>query len=145
MPRWFIDTPSDTETVVNSNGVPPAIATPIFAASACGRNDSEHGVFSPCVLIDADEGLGDRFVVEPHGPQEGPVRRAIGAVDGDARAQRHAPRMRPGRDPPRRVPCSSRGAIAVPVATAGVLFRAAHLAVLRERRCDWRPSTFPVE
>ena len=57
MPRWFIEMPSDTDTVVNSNGVPPAIATPILAASACGRSDSEHGVFSPCVLITPTKGL----------------------------------------------------------------------------------------
>ena len=34
IPRWPIETPSETEMVVNSNGVPPAAATPSFAASA---------------------------------------------------------------------------------------------------------------
>ena len=34
MPLWFIDTPSDTEMVVNGTGTPPPAATPIRAASA---------------------------------------------------------------------------------------------------------------
>ena len=57
MPLWFIEVPSDTEMVVNSIGVPPAAATPIFAASACGCSDIEHGVFSPWVLITPMKGL----------------------------------------------------------------------------------------
>ena len=46
MPACAIDTPSDTEMEVNSKGVPPAIETPVLAASACGLSDSEQGVFS---------------------------------------------------------------------------------------------------
>ena len=56
MPRWFIATPSETEIVVISNGVPPAAATPAFAASACGRSDFEQGVLSPWVLTTATNG-----------------------------------------------------------------------------------------
>ena len=43
--------------VVNSNGVPPAAATPSFAASAWGRSDSEQGVFSPWVLMTPTKGF----------------------------------------------------------------------------------------
>jgi hypothetical protein len=57
IPRWPIETPSETEMVVNSNGVPPAAATPSFAASAWGRSDSEQGVFSPCVLMTPTKGF----------------------------------------------------------------------------------------
>jgi hypothetical protein len=34
MPLWFIDTPSETEIVVNGTGTPPPAATPSLAASA---------------------------------------------------------------------------------------------------------------
>jgi hypothetical protein len=50
MPLWFIDTPSETEMVVNGTGTAPPAATPSRAASACGPSDIEQGVFSPCVL-----------------------------------------------------------------------------------------------
>ena len=32
MPGWFMETPSETEMVVNSRGVPPASTTPFCAA-----------------------------------------------------------------------------------------------------------------
>ena len=50
MPLWFIDTPSETEMVVNGTGTAPPAATPSRAASAWGPSDIEQGVFSPCVL-----------------------------------------------------------------------------------------------
>ena len=50
MPLWFIETPSETEMVVNGTGTPPPAATPSRAASAWGPSDIEQGVFSPCVL-----------------------------------------------------------------------------------------------
>ena len=50
MPLWFIDKPSDTDTVVKGTGMPWPAATPSRAASACGPKDMEQGVFSPCWL-----------------------------------------------------------------------------------------------
>ena len=57
MPLWFIDTPSDTEMVVNGTGTALPAATPRRAASACGPSDIEQGVFSPCVLTMPTIGL----------------------------------------------------------------------------------------
>ena len=57
MPLWFIDTPSETEMVVNCTGTAPRAATPSRAASACGPSDIEHGVFSPCWLTMPTNGL----------------------------------------------------------------------------------------
>jgi hypothetical protein len=86
MPLWFIDTPSETEMVVNGTGTAPPAATPSRAASACGPSDIEHGVFSPCVLTMPTIGLPRSSSSRPGRAQEGAVRRAIEAVDGDARA-----------------------------------------------------------
>ena len=57
MPLWFIDKPSDTETVVKDTGIPCSLATPNLAASACGPSDKEHGVVSPCWLTMPTKGL----------------------------------------------------------------------------------------
>ena len=57
MPLWFIDTPSETEMVVNGTGTAPPAATPSRAASAWGPSDIEQGVFSPCVLTMPTSGL----------------------------------------------------------------------------------------
>ena len=86
MPLWFIDTPSETEMVVNGTGTAPPAATPSRAASACGPSDIEHGVFSPCWLTMPTMRLADVLVVDAGGAQEGAVRRAVEAFDGDARA-----------------------------------------------------------
>jgi len=66
MPLWFIDTPSETEMVVNATGTAPPAATPSRA--------------------DADQRLAEVLIVEATGTQESAMRRAIEAVDGDARA-----------------------------------------------------------
>jgi hypothetical protein len=57
MPRWFIDTPSETEIVVNGTATACPAATPRRQASACGPSDIEHGVFSPCWLTMPTSGL----------------------------------------------------------------------------------------
>ena len=57
MPSWFMPMPSDTETVVNSRGVPPAAATPSFAASTCGPCVMLQGVVSPFWLTTPIIGL----------------------------------------------------------------------------------------
>ena len=57
MPRWFMETPSETEIVVNGTATPWPAATPSRAASACGPSDIEHGVFSPCWLTMPTIGL----------------------------------------------------------------------------------------
>ena len=65
MPLWFIDTPSETEMVVNGTGTPPPAATPMPRGSACGPSDIEHGVFSPCVLTIPIWGLSRSSSVRP--------------------------------------------------------------------------------
>jgi hypothetical protein len=57
MPLWFIDTPSETEMVVNCTGTAPAEATPSRAASGLRPSDIEQGVFSPCWLTMPTKGL----------------------------------------------------------------------------------------
>ena len=57
MPAWFMDTPSETEMVVNGTEMPCPAATPRRAASACGPKDIEQGVFSPCWLTMPTMGL----------------------------------------------------------------------------------------
>src|SRR5262245_30067278 len=57
MPSWFMPMPSDTETVVNSRGVPPAAATPALAASTCGPWVMLQGVVSPFWLATPIIGL----------------------------------------------------------------------------------------
>src|SRR5215469_15719039 len=50
MPSWFMLMPSETETVVNSRGVPPAAAIPSFAASTWKSWVMLQGVCSPFML-----------------------------------------------------------------------------------------------
>src|SRR5437762_12900889 len=86
MPLWFIDTPSETEMVVNGTGTAPPAATPSRAASACGPSDIEHGRVLAVRADDAHHRLAEVVVVKTGRAQEGAVRRAIETVDGDARA-----------------------------------------------------------
>src|SRR5690625_7870711 len=46
-------------------GTPPPAATPKRALSACGANDIEQGVFSPCVLTMATIGLSKSASSKP--------------------------------------------------------------------------------
>src|SRR5262245_62034862 len=57
MPSWFMPMPSDTEMVVNSRGVPPAVSTPSLAASTCGPCVMLQGVVSPFWLTTPIIGL----------------------------------------------------------------------------------------
>ena len=86
MPLWFIDTPSETEMVVNGTGTPPPAATPSRAASACGRERHRAGRVLALRADDPDLRLVEVVVVEAAGAQEGAMRRAVEAFDGDARA-----------------------------------------------------------
>ena len=50
MPSWFMLTPSETEMVVNSRGVPPASVIPALAASTWKSWVMLQGVCSPFML-----------------------------------------------------------------------------------------------
>src|SRR5713101_77014 len=58
MPSWFMLMPSETEMVVNSRGVPPASAIPVFAASTWKSCVMLQGVCSPFMLTTPIMGFG---------------------------------------------------------------------------------------
>ena len=87
MPRWFIETPSDTEIVVNGTGerLPGGDAE----ARRIGLRPERHrqGVFSPCWLTMPTSGLSEVLVAEADRAQEGAVRGPVEPFLDDGRAE----------------------------------------------------------
>ena len=83
MPLWFIDTPSETEMVVNGTGTAPAgrHAEP----RRVGLRPERHraGRVLAVRADDADLRLVEVLVAEAAGPQEGAMRRPVEAFDDD--------------------------------------------------------------
>ena len=87
MPLWFIDTPSETETVVNCTGTAPARGD--AEPGGVGLRPERHraGRVLAVLADDADEGLAHVLVADAGGAQEGAVRRPVEALGDDRRAQ----------------------------------------------------------
>ena len=85
MPLWFIDTPSETEMVV---AAPAPRRRPPRQPSRIRLRPERHRARRVLAVRadDAHHRLAEVVVVKTSGAQEGAVRRAIEAVDGDARA-----------------------------------------------------------
>ena len=77
MPSVPIETPSETEIVLNSIGVPPAARMPSLTRSASSRWLKLHGIVSIQVVATPISGLCEVVVGEPdrlqHRPRGGPV------------------------------------------------------------------------
>src|SRR6516165_1636621 len=65
MPSWFMLMPSETETVANSRGVPPASAIPSFAASTWKSWVMLQGVCSPFMLTTPTIGFASAMSSSP--------------------------------------------------------------------------------
>ena len=63
--------------VVNSRGVPPALATPALAGCGLGGQRQIAGRDLPSRTHHANERSGNGLVVQAHGAEESPVRGAI--------------------------------------------------------------------
>ena len=89
MPVVPIETPSETEIVLNSIGVPPAARMPSFTCTASSRWFRLHGIVSIQHVRDADERLREVLVGEADGLEH---RARAGAVDavGEAALRRLA-------------------------------------------------------
>ena len=87
MPPWFIDIESATEIEAKSNGTPPASRTPAQASRASAPSSALQGVTRPSVEATPTNGRFDVGVRQPQPAQERAVRRAIEALDRDARRQ----------------------------------------------------------
>ena len=65
MPAVPIDTPSETEIVLNSSGVPPASRTPCFTYRASSRWFRLHGIVSIHVVATPISGFARSASVKP--------------------------------------------------------------------------------
>src|SRR6516164_3148087 len=65
IPSWFMLMPSETDTVVNSRGVPPASAMPSFAASTWKSCVILQGVCSPFILTTPTIGFASAASSKP--------------------------------------------------------------------------------
>ena len=65
MPSVPIETPSETETVLNSSGVPPAALIPRFTCWASARWLRLHGIVSIHVVATPTSGLARSSSVSP--------------------------------------------------------------------------------
>ena len=65
MPSVPIETPSETETVLNSIGVPPAARTPAFTCCASSRWLKLHGIVSIQVVATPTSGRARSSSVKP--------------------------------------------------------------------------------
>ena len=65
MPSVPIDTPSETETVLNSSGVPPAARIPRFTRWASARWFRLHGIVSIHVVETPTSGFARSSSVKP--------------------------------------------------------------------------------
>src|SRR3982751_4995634 len=84
MPRWFIETPSETEIVVNGTATPCAAA-----ARRVGLRPERHRARRVLAVLadDADDGLAHVVVGHAGRAQEGAVRRAVEPVLDDGGAK----------------------------------------------------------
>ncbi len=65
MPSVPMETPSETETVLNSTGVPPAARTPAFTCFASSRWLKLHGIVSIHVVATPTSGRARSSSVRP--------------------------------------------------------------------------------
>ena len=80
IPSVPIDTPSETETVLNSSGVPPAALIPRFTCWASARWFRLHGMVSIHVVETPTSGFARSSSVRPTRLQHRAGRRAVGPV-----------------------------------------------------------------
>ena len=80
MPSVPIDTPSETEMVLNSIGVPPAARMPAFTRWASSRWLKLHGIVSIHVVATPTSGFAEVVVGEADRLQHRPRRGPVGAV-----------------------------------------------------------------
>ncbi len=88
IPWWPMAMPSVTVMVVNSRGVPPALATPFFTTCACRASVMLHGAASFQVVATPDERRVDLRLAEAHRVEVRAVRCALRPLGDVARNER---------------------------------------------------------